>query len=136
MARHYPKKLRVHRKSYRRHGFTAHRKLHGRIMRVRMPPAFVPATTYEIEDLGLPGRGPKTLPRIKHPGRLQRLGYKVSESEEKRHHALREAVRRYGRKSVLGMLQEQINFRGRIQPHVRHVMKQDHKFVSSLSHMG
>ena len=64
-----------------------------------------------IRDRGKRGHGRKTLPKIEHPGRLEKLGYAVHEDEELRHEALRKAVRKYGKKSVEGSLQIQANYR-------------------------
>jgi len=109
MARstHGPRRIRVHRKGYRRKGFIEHRD--GRA--IHEPPAHVAPTDFTERDRGRPGRGPKTLPEIKHPARLTKIGYHVDKPSEERHEILRRAVKEHGKRSVEGMLQIQWLYR-------------------------
>ena len=56
-----------------------------------------------IKDKGKPGKGPKILPEIKKSkeGSLTKLGYKLDEKTEKRHTALKRAVKAYGLATVI-----------------------------------
>ena len=123
MKHQYPK-LRVHRSGFHRSGYI-------RSDGVRIDPAYVPPSDFEIRDLGHKGRGPKTLPKIRREGALTSLGYHTHESEESRHAALRTAVRRYGKKSVEGMLAEQVGLRKNSQHEARKVFAKDREWVSN-----
>src|SRR5579875_399808 len=133
---HGPKRIRVHRKGYHRKGyerkaFTEHRD--GHVIRepaTHVSPTYVPPTSYLERDRGLPGHGPQSLPPMVHHERLTNLGYHASKSEEERHKALHEAVKRYGKKSVLGMLRWQISVRQTEQPEVRKKFESDFEYVS------
>ncbi len=114
---HYSKRIRVHRSGYHRKGyerkaFTEHRD--GHIIHepsTHVEATHVPATSFEIRDRGRPGHGPKTLPMIKHPAKLTKMGYHVDKPAEERHEILRSAVKKHGKRSVEGMLQIQWLYR-------------------------
>ncbi len=112
-----PRRIRVHRKAFHRKGyerksFEEHRG--GHLIhepRAHVEATRVPATSFEIKDRGRPGHGPKTLPEIKHPHKLTKMGYHIGKSAEERRGVLRRAVREHGKRSVEGMLQIQWLYR-------------------------
>jgi len=106
-------KVRVKATTYKRDGKIIHRK----------------AYTYEREDLGKPGKGPKVIPIEK--GKLSQFGYSTKKSERARHAALNKAVEKYGALSVARMLQAQIILRKRTQPHVRSIFEEDLEWLKS-----
>jgi hypothetical protein len=103
----------VHRKGYRRKDGT-----------------WVRPTTFKIRDRGAPGRGRKVI-KIRHPGRLRELGYSVDKPAHVRRRALRKAVRKYGERSVIGMLHAQAVFRKRTDS-ARKVFEADRTWVAKF----
>ena len=78
-------------------------------------------TPGEIEDLTGVG--------IRHPGSLTGLGYRIWESEARKHAALNRAVRKYGRKETLRKLGElyRLDYN---RPALRSRIVEDIRFVS------
>jgi hypothetical protein len=86
-------------------------------IRVKVPSYYKPSIhkrvkkfSYLKRDVGRPGRGKKLI-KIKRKGALTSLGYSVHGTDASRHNALRKAVYKYGKKSVMGMLISQMVFR-------------------------
>ena len=123
MASQFRGHLRVKKSGYHRKGYTRSDGTH-------VDSAYVPPTSFEIKDRGLRGRGPKKLPKIKRKGALTKLGYHTRETNESREKALRKAVKKYGKKSVLGMLAEQVGLRKRTQPDARRRFEADFMWTS------
>lgn len=97
--------LTVRRKGYRRMAYT-------RKGGIRVKGTYVPPTTYEIKDIGAPGRGPRLI-KIRRKGALIGLGYDVHDPTSVRRAALRRAIRRHGATTVFRMLMAQTIFRKR-----------------------
>ncbi|MBW2675914.1 MAG: hypothetical protein JRD89_21365 [Deltaproteobacteria bacterium] len=115
------RKLIVRRRGYLRR---AYRRKDGTLVRATR----VRPTTYRIRDRGAPGRGRKII-EIKHPGRLTRLGYRVKAPAATRRRALEKAVKKYGKRSVLGMLHAQSVFRRRTD-HLGRRFEADRRWVA------
>jgi len=110
-------KVKVKATTYERNGKIIHRK----------------AYTYEREDLGKPGKGPKVIPIEK--GKLSEFGYSTKKSERARHAALNKAVEKYGALSVYRMLNTQIILRKRTQPKAREIFEADRDWIAQKYRM-
>lgn len=81
------------------------------------PGRMVTRGTYETPDVGMPGRGPKTLPPIREPGKMTRvargMGYTLVSDipDESIPDFVDALVREYGEHSASGMVRWQINIR-------------------------
>lgn len=81
-----------------------------------------------IRDVGLPGKGPYTLPEPKR-GALGRFGYRTALSPAERHRALDEAVAAESPRQVIGHLNLVANFNRNINPKVYEKLRQDMRYV-------
>lgn len=73
--------------------------------------------------------------RIRHKGSLRMLGYKEHESSEKRHRALRKAVRRYGLKKTEAKLTAVQVLSEHINPEFSRTLQSDKKWLRA-NHSG
>ena len=85
------------------------------------------AYTYEKEDVGLPGKGPKLI--LVEKGKLSKYGYSTALPAEKRREALKKAVKAYGALSVFRKLQAMVIVRKRTQLKARKVFESDRDWV-------
>lgn len=114
------RKLTVHRKGY-------HRKAYVRKSGAKVKAAYVPPTTYKIEDIGAPGRGKKVFKVRK--GLLKKVGYSTHLPDEERHRALRKADKLYGSVRLWRMLNAQLVYRKRIPDGVKSTFQEDRDWV-------
>ena len=105
-------KVKVKATTYKRDGKIIHRK----------------GYTYEREDVGRPGKGPKVIPIEK--GKLSQFGYSTKKSERARHAALNKAVEKYGALSVYRALNAQVVLRKRTQPKAREIFEADRDWIA------
>ena len=74
---------------------------------------------------------PKTVKiKIQRTSALRRLGYSAHASSDTRRKALDKAVKQYGERSVLGMLQAQVVFRKRTDPELSEVFSDDRNYIA------
>jgi hypothetical protein len=57
-----------------------------------------------IKDQGKPGKGPKIVPPVKHPGSLKKYGYALNKNVKDREGALKKAVKAFGANEVIRKL--------------------------------
>jgi hypothetical protein len=103
-------KLVVHKKGYKRKGFTAHRG--GKAYHVS--PTQVPASTFKITDRGARGRGKKIVPPLKE-GQLGGKGFFEKPKSAQKRIAFQDAKRR-GEKKTVGSLRAIQVFNKRVNP--------------------
>ena len=92
---------------------------------------YVPST--RIPDHGLPGRGPKILP-LPERGVLSRHAYHDVKSlpEERRHQALKRAVKESGHRKTIGHLVLIANYTSRSDPAAFAIFKRDQEWLSNV----
>ena len=83
--------------------------------------------TYKKKDVGLPGRGPRTIPVEK--GKLSKFGYSTKKSDQTRRAALKKAIDEYGALSTYRKLNAMVIMRKRTQPKARTVFEEDREWV-------
>jgi hypothetical protein len=84
--------------------------------------------TYEREDVGLPGKGPKVIPIVRK-GALRKHGYSIKLSTSRRREVLRKAIQDYGALSVFRKLNAMVIVRKRTQPEAREIFEDDRDWL-------
>lgn len=84
-----------------------------------------------IEDRGKPGKGPKILPPIKHPGSLKKFGYKLDKPAKEREAALRKAIDANGAVEIIRKL-NWVRVISRDDPKDAKKFTRDMKYVQKL----
>lgn len=95
---------------------------------VRKDGVVVPPTL--IEDRGLPGKGPKLIPKLRK-GTLRRHGYSTKDSQHERHEALRKAVAAEGPTVVIRKLNVVATLNKNTNPEMSKHLKKDSDWVKS-----
>ena len=81
-----------------------------------------------IKDVGLPGKGEQSIGPLRK-GELNKYGYSMKESEEKRHAALREAIDEYGALGVFRKLDAIAKLTVRTIPEASKIYEKDRDWV-------
>ena len=84
-----------------------------------------------VKDLGLPGKGKESIGPLRK-GELHKYGYTMAESEEKRHEALRKAVKEYGVLGVYRKLDAVAKLTVRTIPDASKIYSKDRDWVKKL----
>jgi len=81
-----------------------------------------------IKNTGLPGKGKQSIGPLRK-GELSKHGYSMSESEEKRHKALRKAIQEYGPLGVYRKLDAVTKLTARTIPNASKIYEKDRDWV-------
>lgn len=114
----------------RRRGYTVRRRT-GTKYRVYPEKSSMVVESACITNRGLPGKGPREGKGIGklEKGKLSRYGYSYHESREKRHEALRKAVRVYTALDVFHKLDAVMKYTMRTVPQASRVFEEDRNWV-------
>lgn len=100
---------------------------------IRVPSTYI-APTYVaptcIKDVGKPGKGPKTLPKLDSNIHLTKYGYNIHKSENRRHNALRLASKDFGLLPVLRRINLIRNYQA--NQDIKNIFSQDVEYMKKM----
>ncbi len=82
-----------------------------------------------IIDRGMPGKGPKLIPKLKK-GMLSRIGYNVNNGDVSRHRALNKGVEEYSKNTMIKRLNAVSIFLKNTSPKKSEIFRKDTRWLS------